>query len=281
MGLISRVSSRTYRYSTMAAPAPKQELPSFQYLKNQCSGILDSPSVPEQGATFSMQKGISQLMQVTYNLEFCHPNPYFGMQQGMPETKPSSWGLDGVVVGDINTATQEPGLLMQFQTKPNLDSFAKFKNSEQSIMLRKKLGAGTLQWGMGISAMEPKFSLIREMTYSQVGEKLTWNFTAAGPQFVSKKDGENGKFSPEGVFEAGIVTKLSENGIIGASLMHRRQNNPMMGGLMKSYDGSFAYIHNHPKFVSFYPKPNGKWSDGETSMTSEASTSVIVNTDGI
>lgn len=62
--------------------------------------------------------------------------------------------------------------------------------------------------------------------------------------------------------------------------MHRRQMNPMMGGLTKSYDGSMIYTYKHDDEITVNPKPNAKWSDGSSAMTSEASTSVIVNTDG-
>lgn len=256
-------------------------LPSFQQLKNMSAGIVESGSIPEQGATFSMQKTLGPYMQTTYNFEFCHPNPYFGMQQGIPETKPSNWGLDGVVVGDINPTNQEPGLLLQFQSKPNVESLAKFKASEQNIMVRKSLGSGSLQWGMGFSPMENKMHLIRELTYSNTGEKLTWNLTAAGPELVSKKEGSNGKFQPQGVFEAGFVTKVTENQVFGASLMHRRQINPMMGGLTKAYDGSLTLIHTHENEVSLHPKVNGKFSDGNPTLTAEATTSVMLNTDGV
>jgi hypothetical protein len=133
----------------------------------------------------------------------------------------------------------------------------------------------------GFSPMENKMHLVRELTYSNTGEKLTWNLTAAGPELVAKKEGSNGKFQPQGVFEAGFVTKVTNNQVFGASLMHRRQINPMMGGLTKAYDGSLILIHTHENEVSLHPKVNGKFSDGFPSLTAEASTSVMLNTDGV
>ena len=133
----------------MAAPTEKRDLPSFQFLKQQVSGILESHTIPEQGVNLEMQKGLGPLFQMTYGLNFCNPNPYFGMQQGMPETLPSNWAFGGVVVDDCiapDGSQKEPGMLMQFSAKPNTQSMAKFKNSETSLMLRKNLLGGTLQW---------------------------------------------------------------------------------------------------------------------------------------
>ena len=133
----------------MAAPTEKRDLPSFQFLKQQVAGILESHSIPESGVNFEMHKGISSFFQMNYNLNFCNPNPYFGMQQGMPETLPSHWGFGGLVVDDAiapDGTQKEPGMLMQFSAKPNTQSLPKFKNSETSFMLRKNLMGGTLQW---------------------------------------------------------------------------------------------------------------------------------------
>merc|ERR1711879_887865 len=211
MGLISRVSSRTYRKNNNSLiMAEKTELPSFQILKQRVSSILDSHAIPEQGVNLSMTKGLSNAFQMTYGLNFCNPNPYFGMQQGMPETLPSNWEFGSVAVGDCTNSDgsmKEPGLLMQISAKPNTASWAKFQNSESNILVRKSMLGGTLQWSSGMNPLEGKFSLIRELTYSKAGNETTWNLTMAQPEFISKKQNGDCKWSPTGVLEAGLVKK--------------------------------------------------------------------------
>lgn len=274
----------------MAAPTEKRELPSLQFLKQQVSSTIESHQIPEQGVNFSMNKGVSNFCQMTYGFNFCNPNPYFGMQQGMPETLPSNWELGGVVVGDCfgpDGSQKEPGLLMQFNAKPNTQSWAKLKNSEQSLMVRKNLFGGTVQWSSGFNPMEGtygRFTLARELSYTNAGENATWNLTMAGPEFITRKQDGDCKWQPTGVFEAGLVKKINENLIVGGSCMHRRTPpNPMMGG-SSSTDATIMAKFQHDDFSTFaheHPARPKEFSDGNKSMTAKASTLVTLNVSGI
>jgi len=276
----------------MAAPPEKKELPSFQFLKQQAQSTLESHTIPEQGVNFQLQKGVTNFFQMTYGMNFCNPNPYFGMQQGMPETLPSNWEFGAVTVGDCMNADgspKEPGFLMQINAKPNTQTWAKFKGSELSCMVRKSLLGGTLQWASGQNPMEGKMTLIREMTYSKVGEDLTWNLTMAQPEFIARKPDGNCKFNPTGVFEAGMVKTQGDNLILGGSFQHRRTPpNPMMGGGGASNEISLMAKYLHRDFITFaadqIPPTGGKapeYSDGEKSMIAKASTSVMINAAGL
>merc|ERR1712226_119605 len=177
---------------------------------------------------------------------------------------------------------------MQLTAKPNTQSLAKLKGSELSCMIRKNLFGGTLQWGSGQNPMEGKMTLIRELTYSKVGEDLTWNLTMAQPEFISRKQDGNCKFSPTGVFEAGMVKKQGDNLILAGSVQHRRAPpNPMMGGGGASNEISLLAKYLHRDFITFASDqipPTGpkapEYSDGEKSMIAKASSSVIINLSG-
>ena len=132
--------------------------------------------------------------------------------------------------------------------------------------------------------MEGKYSLIRELTYTKVGEETTWNLTMAQPEFITKKDDGNSKFQPTGVFESGLVKRINNSLILGGSLQHRKMPpNPMMGASAQT-EATIMAKFQHEDFLSFaheQPTRPKEFSDGNKSMTAKASTSVGVNFSGV
>merc|ERR1712156_32066 len=132
--------------------------------------------------------------------------------------------------------------------------------------------------------MEGKYSLIRELTYTKVGEDATWNLTMAQPEFIARKNDGNCKFQPTGVYDSGLVVRYNNNLILGGSLQYRKMPpNPMLGSTAMT-DTSVMAKFQHDDFLSFaheQPTKPKEFSDGNKSMTAKASTSVGVNFSGV